>query len=250
MTAPTLVLLPGLDGTGVLLRPLLEQLPADVQTVVVSYPPDRPLAYAELLPIVLAALPGSSPFVILGESFSGPLALMAAATRPAGLRGVILCASFIERPIRWAPPWLAPFVRPLLFRLYPVVKAIKATIGGYSTPALRALTAEALAELRPEVLACRVRSVLRVDVTRELAASPVPILYLRGERDIVVGRHNLEAIRAVVPPVEVARISSPHMILQIAPAEAAASIAKFLASVEGGAPGPPDESGEPRCAAM
>jgi len=35
MTLPSLVLLPGLDGTGVLFRPLLAALPRDISTVVV-----------------------------------------------------------------------------------------------------------------------------------------------------------------------------------------------------------------------
>lgn len=243
MAEPTLVLLPGLDGTGVLLRPLLEHLPEGLPTVVVSYPPDRPLSYDELLPLVQNALPAEGPYVLLGESYSGPLALMVAATNPAGLRGVILCASFIKRPIRWAPPWLSPVACPLLFRLYPALKAAKAAIGGYSTPAMTALTDEALAGLRPEVLSRRVRDVLRVDVTVELAACPVPLLYLQGDRDVVVGPHNLEAILAVTPSVEVARIPSPHMILQIEPAAAAVAIEGFLAAANGAATPAPWGSG-------
>lgn len=45
-----LILLPGLDGSGVLFAPLLRHLPPDVEPVVVRYPPDRALGYEELLP--------------------------------------------------------------------------------------------------------------------------------------------------------------------------------------------------------
>ena len=88
-----LILLPGMDGTGQLFGPLLRILPPGLEAAVVAYPPDRPCGYAELLPLVEAAVPDGGEFLILGESFSGPLALLLAASRPRGLRGVILCAS-------------------------------------------------------------------------------------------------------------------------------------------------------------
>ena len=132
MTLPSLVLLPGLDGTGLLFGPLLAALPSEVAPIVVSYPGDSPLAYSELLPLVLAALPTDRPFVLLGESFSGPLAVMAAAARPAGLVGVVLCASFIRNPHSYVPSFLATAVRSPVLRLFPRFSQVKALLGGYS----------------------------------------------------------------------------------------------------------------------
>lgn len=228
MAERTLILLPGLDGTGVMFRPFLPFLTEDVRTVVVSYPRDQPLGYEELLPIVAEALPTEGPFVLLGESFSGPLALKVASAHPEGLQALILCASFIGNPVRWFPAQLAPLVRPWMFRLFPALKAARAILGGYSSPALRALTVEALSGLRPEVLAHRVKAVLRVDVARELTACPVPILYLAGSRDRVVRKHNLESITTLGRSVEVVEIPAPHLVLQDQPEAAAAAIGDFL----------------------
>jgi len=44
-----------MDGTGQLFEPLLEALPQPWSAHVVSYPVDKPLGYAELLPLVAAA---------------------------------------------------------------------------------------------------------------------------------------------------------------------------------------------------
>lgn len=85
-----LVLLPGLDGTGLLFQPLIEMLPSNIKPIVVSYPPDKLLGYNELLPIVLKCLPTDKSFIVLGESFSGPLALRVASTRPDNLEGLVL----------------------------------------------------------------------------------------------------------------------------------------------------------------
>src|ERR1700722_12941492 len=95
---PTLILLPGLDGTGKLFAEFLKALDLGVSASVVSYPPEVPLGYHELEPIVRAALPAHDPFVLLGESFSGPLAIRIAADPPPALKGLILCVTFASNP--------------------------------------------------------------------------------------------------------------------------------------------------------
>jgi thioesterase domain-containing protein len=70
-----LVLLPGMDGTGELFAPFLAALGPDQAVVVVRYPTDRELGYAELEQVARAALPVDQPFILLGESFSGPVAI-------------------------------------------------------------------------------------------------------------------------------------------------------------------------------
>src|SRR5262245_17031078 len=96
-----LLLLPGGDGTGKLFDPLLHALAGQdsLTPVVVAYPPDRACGYGDLLPLVEQNVPAGADFLVLGESFSGPLALLLAARRPPGLRGVILCGTFVRNPL-------------------------------------------------------------------------------------------------------------------------------------------------------
>jgi alpha-beta hydrolase superfamily lysophospholipase len=95
----TAVLLPGLDGTGEQFAPLIDALGPDVPTVVVRYP-DAPLDYEAHEQIAASALPRDRPYILLGESFSGPIAISLAAQFPRGLLGCILCASFVKTPRR------------------------------------------------------------------------------------------------------------------------------------------------------
>src|SRR5687768_1455482 len=95
----TLVLLPGMDGTGLLFADFVAALGAQVETQVLRYPPDEILGYAELEARVRAALPTDRPLVLLGESFSGPIAISIAATPPPNLRGLILCCTFARFPL-------------------------------------------------------------------------------------------------------------------------------------------------------
>jgi len=70
----TVVLLPGLDGSGDQFAPLIDALGSEVPTLTVRYP-NAPLDYEALQNIVATVLPRDRSYVILGESFSGPIAL-------------------------------------------------------------------------------------------------------------------------------------------------------------------------------
>ncbi len=231
MKPTLLVLLPGLDGTGVLFRPILRYLSPDISAVVVDYPRDERLGYAELLPLVLDVLPRDRPFALLGESFGGPLALRVAAARPDGLKALILCATFVSCPLPIVPAWAAPLVPDLPFRVFPQLSRLKALLGGYLTGELRALSREALSSVRSDVLAHRTREAIRTDVSRELAQLDLPLLYIQGRYDRVVPGRNLKHIQRIKPSVKVVQLPAPHMVLQTEAESAAAAIAGFLAKI-------------------
>src|SRR5262249_4043745 len=133
-----LVLLSGMDGTGLLFEPFVEALPSTLVPLVVSYPPRESLGYEDLLDLAVHALPSEGPFVLLGESFFGFLALMVVASRPPGLIAVVLCASFVRSPIPWFPRALAAIVRRSLFGLVPSFVETALLLGRDATPELRA----------------------------------------------------------------------------------------------------------------
>jgi pimeloyl-ACP methyl ester carboxylesterase len=217
-----------MDGTGRLFEPLLAALPPTVSPRVVAYPPDRPLGYDDLLPLVEAAAAGPDDFVVVGESFSGPLALMLAARRPPGLRGVVLCASFVRSP--FPGPWRA-VVGSWMFRLRPLGLVAWVLLGRYRRGRLIQVLGEAARAASPGALAARARAIAGVDVTAELRSCPVPILYLRASEDRVVRPRCWARVRAVRPDAAVADLPGPHLVLQAAPAAAARVLAAFCERV-------------------
>lgn len=223
-----LVLLPGLDGSGILFQPLLRHLHDQICPLVIDYPPDRPLGYEQLLPLVSAKLPSDERVVLLGESFSGPLAMMIAAKRPSNLAGLILCASFLRNPIWFRPRWLGYLARPTAFRFFPAFRRIRAMLAHRRNSELPTLFAQSLSQVRPDVLSCRVRAVLTVDVRDDLRACTVPLLYLRGGRDLLVPPQNAKEIVSICPSARVVRIPSSHWVLQTQPEAAARAISSFV----------------------
>ena len=220
----TLVLLPGMDGTGRLFEPLLPWL-AEVETRVVSYPPDQPLDHEQLAGFVLARLPRRQPFALLGESFSGPVAAaVAARSNPAAL---VLACSFVSNP----HPWLRP-LRPLLAVLPPPAALVRplgaALMGRHASLPLQQALASALGQVSPAVMRYRAAATLRADARANLAAVRCPLLVLRAKQDRVVPRRCLRDVLLACPGAEVTEIDGPHFLLQTQPAAAARAILSFL----------------------
>lgn len=220
-----LVLLPGLDGTAELFDRLIRAAPSSVSTSCVPLPRDRVLSYDELADLVRAAVPPGRG-VLLGESFSGPLALRLA--RQLEPVGVILCASFVRarRLGRFSALPLS-----LLLRAVPPVSVVRMLLSGGDEALARDLLG-AVATVEPRVLASRVRMVLEVDAVPDLAACPCPVLYLRPSKDRVVSSRQVAVVRTVRPDAEVAEIDGPHLLLQARPEEAWRCIMSFLAALE------------------
>lgn len=229
---PCLVLLPGLDGTGRMFTPFIERRPMQQPVQVIGYPGDEPLNYDQLFSRIWSQLPHGRPFVVLGESFSGPLAVRVAAEAPAGLCGVVLCASFVTSPTPWYIRWW-----PSLFSAR-VVKTLVKLEGWASRPMLgrckfemKALNRDARHQVCPEVIAHRVRSTMTVDVRQELQNLSVPLLYLAGRWDLVVPKRSRTQIQRLRPDTELQVIDGPHALLQARPDLAWTAIMEWAATL-------------------
>lgn len=221
-----IVLLPGLHGTHHLFEPLLQHCPPEFEPLVISHPGDRELSYEELAAEVRSKITGHSPMILLGESYSGPLALRLASERPEGLVAVVLVGTFVLPP---GPRWARYLPWKLIFRMRVPIYVLRALVGGsHGNAAMMAKTSAILKTVSTGVLATRLRSTLTVDARPWLAACPVPILYLAGAKDYVVRRHCLKAIQRHRPDVVSRTLPTSHFILQLAPADAWKAITEFL----------------------
>lgn len=226
----TIVLLPGMDGTGTLFEPFVAELGQQFKVQIVRYPTTGALGYQELEEQARNSLPTSGRFVILGESFSGPIAVSLAASRPAGLVGLILCATFISNPRPLFGP-LRLLAGALPVKLAPLAVLSTALLGRFATPQLRSALAAAMAQVSGEALRARLRAVLSIEVSAKLEGVGVPLLYLLAKHDQVVPVSALKRIARVFPAIQVVPVNAPHFLLQAAPREAAAAVTKFLQSL-------------------
>jgi pimeloyl-ACP methyl ester carboxylesterase len=232
VNVPALRLLPGLDGTARLLAPFVEAAHgagfSDVAAI--AYPTDRILGYDALETFARHALPRDTPFVLLGESFSGPVALTIAADPPPNLCGLVLSTTFAKAPLPVPSP-LAAFARIAPVRSLPTAALSFALLGRWSTPALRRELHDALDTVAPAVLRARAEAAMRGDVRGCLARIRVPVLCLRATHDRLLRPGAQRALRAGLADMREVAIDGPHLLLQTRTQAAAETIARFAAGL-------------------
>lgn len=224
-----IILLPGMDGTGVLFRPFIIAAPSWAKPVVISYPGDTIMDYAALSEYAEQFIDFDKPFVLLGESFSGPVAIEIASRKPDKLVAVILCASFIynprpslecltsgtllERLLSFqVPAWLVKWLLLEDTLDSKLISAFKSAIGSVDAA----------------VLAARIKIIMTANKSRQLADSTIPMLYIRAAKDKLVTKRSLQEIMSVYPDITTAVVDAPHLVLQTRPDECWNRIEWFL----------------------
>jgi len=141
------------------------------------------------------------------------------------LRALVLAVTFLRNPWPAVPRWVEALIRPALFTGRPPESLMKATVIDAETPReVITLLREAVKAVKPAVWAARVKAIGHVDARTEFARVDVPILYLRGKRDRIVGPRMLKEMREIRPGMKVVVIDAPHQLLQCRPREASEAI--------------------------
>jgi pimeloyl-ACP methyl ester carboxylesterase len=221
VSPPVSILLPGLHGTVDLFARFVAAAPTGFPLRCQPLPNETLRSYGELADWICDRLP-PDPVVLIGESFSGPLALLVADRWPRVL-GVVMSASFVERPF---PGFLA-YAPAFLWSLSPPARLLSAILTGGD----RVLSEEirrTLAKVKGDVLASRAAAALHVDVRAELERYSRPLLYLRATRDRIIHARSAARLRELKPSALVIPIDGPHMLLQSRPTEAWSHIKQFI----------------------
>lgn len=231
MTRAVLCILPGLDGTTRLLGAFAEAAkPAFASVHAIAYPHDTPMDYAALETYTRARLPQDAPFVLLGESFSGPVAIAIAAKPPSNLIGLVLSTTFARAPVPLISSF-APLMRIAPVRAAPMPLLSAILLGRWATPALRHALRDALHDVAPAVARVRAAAAMRVDMTAHLADIAVPTLCLRARHDrLLRPRAARELLDGLREAREVA-IDGPHLLLQTRTDAAADEVMRFAAAL-------------------
>ncbi|UUY08119.1 alpha/beta fold hydrolase [Pseudomonas sp. J452] len=221
-----LLLLPGLNGSNRLFAPLLPWLD-DVPVVALQLPAQGPQDSDSLVTTLLPQL-GDSPFILLGESFSGHLAYQLALRQPPGLRGVIFAAAFLRRP----HPLLA------LSRYLPLPKRLLSNdqllqlfcVGRKANPALLTLLREEIRQLPDTLLRARLHSLACLQEPGQPLA--VPALHLWPQQDRLVSRNAAASLSRHCSDLRQIALEGPHFILQSRAEACAQAIKEFVAELD------------------
>lgn len=229
MTPVSLLLLPGLEGTGRLFDPFLRVLPERFAPLVMSYPVDVTMSYDETVDFVFHHIPRDTRYVVLGESYSGPVALGLAARYPSIVQAIVLCSTFISSPYPLLLPWLSRLIPPSFVLHHPPRALTRYFMCGEDAPdTFVDFLADTMRTVHSAVLTQRVENIIGLDGRSVLKQCPVPLLYLHGQSDHLVSREKAQEIFHVRPDTFVAPIPGPHMLLQRRAEESLSAIERFL----------------------
>ena len=229
----SVLLLPGMDGTGVLFADLVAELPSNWKVTVAQYPSDKFLNYEQLLTQVQTILPHGH-VLLVAESFSTPLAVRLAASLSEHVTGIVLAAGFVANPLGRRASIAKVMARPAAFRATPPLWVLKKfLVGGSASRELVQRVRDAIRRVSPDVLAQRASAVLSCDERTSLEQTRMPLLYLQAKHDRLVGNECFEVIRKGRPDAQLEVIDAPHLVLQCAPRESAEAIVRFANSQRG-----------------
>ena len=225
MMATKLVLLPGLDGTGLLFQPLLEALEAAFPVQVICYPPDQCLSVEALAAQVRAQVAFDTDTVLLAESFSGLIAVELL-RQGIPLHRVIFCASFASAP----HPWLLKLAMHLPLERWwrlPLPESLLRLLG--IDARLQALLKPVREQVLPGVAAYRLRLTAAARPFALAQRWEIPCHYLRAVNDRAVPERCADELRRYFSRVEITRIAqSGHFLLQTQPEACAAALKRLV----------------------
>ncbi|MFD2205965.1 alpha/beta fold hydrolase [Kiloniella antarctica] len=223
-----IVLLPGLDGMGDMFAPFLSVLDG-FETQIIALPNTGKQDYETLTSYVMSQLPDEA-FILVAESFSGPIAAQISAKSPPHLKGIVFVASFLSSPNR-ALLFLAKLLPLNLLARLPLSRFVLRFLflGSVAGDDLMDLFQSTVKKLSPKLMKARLETLQSLDF--ECFSSELPVVYILPSSDKLVPQFKSEQFKVCYKNVEIKIVEGPHFLLQAKPVEGAYIVTEFVNSL-------------------
>jgi len=208
-----LILLPGLDGTGELFSEFTEGLSKNISVTCINYPEQECLDYSELVEYVRSRLPVHEDFVLLAESFSGPIAFRLALLEFKHLQAIIFVASFLRNPNRRFMRVTRILPLAMLLRFSPPDFIVRKWLLGDEANNEVILKFKSILKRLPiSTIVFRLRQIRNLSCLSGTIS--IPTYYIRAQGDRLVGESNTQDFMQRCLNLKSVTINGPHFILQ------------------------------------
>ncbi len=220
-----IVLLPGLDGTGELFNPLIECL-ADFSIQIIVLPVGVQQDYAFLVKVITPQLPAED-FILIAESFSGPIAAMLAHENIQALKAMVFIATFLSPP---AKPLLtlSQFLPVKLLLSMPGSHFfMKYFLFGAIVDKKKLILFDKVIKALPAKL-IKQRLKILSDLCFNYEINSLPAIYLQAGDDRLVAEDKYSEFAGYFQNISRIIVPGPHFLAQTQPKKCAKAIQKFI----------------------
>ncbi|WP_339670449.1 alpha/beta hydrolase [Dasania marina] len=219
------MLLPGMDGTGNLFDPLLDAL-SGFDCEVIALPESGSQDYLSITKYVKEKLPKSD-FILVAESFSGPVASRLAKEDIKNMRGIIFVATFLSAPSRLLIPIAKALPLKLLSSL-PFAELFHKYLflGPSASNDLVQLFQSTVRSLTSNLIKARLSSMQ--SLVCSLEPIELPVAYIQAASDKLVSAHKAIEFSRHFKNIIIKTIDGPHFILQAQPVQCAVVINELV----------------------
>ena len=218
-----LLLLPGLDGTGELFKPILYYLEKDYDVSVLSYN-DSLNSYKDYVNYIKKYIPKDD-FVIVAESFSGYILYLLLQDNISNLKGVVFVASFLRTPRRFLLKLSKYFIN---FNI-PKIDIKFLLLNGCKNSDRVNLVYNVVNNIPKSILLKRLELIKTLNQPNIKVV--IKTLYLRASRDFLVPKNIQKYFLSVFKNLKIVDIKGGHLLLQSNLKESAKAISDFVESL-------------------
>ncbi|MEO0574693.1 MAG: alpha/beta fold hydrolase [Pseudomonadota bacterium] len=230
MTTPSVIMLPGFDGSGLLFQPLIDAIGTSCGCLPVAY--DNHKDVAGYISQIKAFCRDNGPAIVIAESFSGPLAVEVMADPDVPIVAGVLSATFAKPPLA------------LIISLAQKLRLASLTLPAVSEQVLRLFCLNGVRDIGlirdivnvvrnvdAPVMESRITALTHMDATLQLSNITQPVLLLHAADDRVVRRRFSASLAEGIPNLREITVPGPHLLLQASARDCAAQIVHFVRDV-------------------
>ncbi len=218
-----IILLPGVDGTGILFEPFVDTFKADVPVEVIPLTKDSDQSILNQVSIIEEAV-GDEEIILIVESYSGLLAYELAKRNKLHIKQIFFFGCFLQPPSFIGK--IGRFLPVRLLNIIPDKLLSHILFNRWSSPELIALFRKAVESVNFPNLKQRLKTI----ATYQKPTQPidVPCVYVQGTMDNLVNAYNVKAFEELCSDLQVEVVEATHMLLQTQPETMSQLIHKYL----------------------
>ncbi len=213
-----IILLPGLDGTGLLFKRLKESFPKNIDVEVISYESLEGLSYSEQASEIAKGYEGIDIYIV-GESYSGRVAYELFKILGSRVKGIVFLASFLSSPSifsKLAGYFPINLITPNFLSKKLLYLFGFSLIGGSN---LVEAVFTSIEKANKYKLKSRLRNIACLDKPKQIITCPVT--YIRPSRDVLVSSRAVDLLSSKCSNFKQVSVRGGHFIAQSNPVECA-----------------------------